>query len=141
MRGAQAFDYNDEVTPPKQDPLYEAPPEGKKLLSCYGILFSKLSSSQKAVLGCLVKHAHPRTGRCHPGQARIARMTGLSKSTVERAVASLCETPYLSRQRREHYSTNAYRIGWSALMHDFKECEKRGGAKIEEEVIIEDGPF
>ena len=125
---------------PAGNPLYEPPPEGKKLLSCYGILFSKLSSSQKAVLGCLVKHAHPRTGRCHPGQARIARMTGLSKSSVERAVASLCKTPYLSRQRRE-YSTNAYRIGWSALLRDFEECEKRGGAKIEEEVVIEDGLF
>jgi hypothetical protein len=73
MNEAQIYEYCEDT--PKKDPLYEAPPDGRKLLSCYGILFSKLSSSQKAVLGCLVKHAHPRTGRCHPGQARIARMT------------------------------------------------------------------
>jgi len=140
MNGAQPYQYHDEVALPKQGPLYEAPPKNQKLLCCYGILFSDLSSSQKAVLGCLVKHAHPRTGRCHPGQARIARMTGLSKSTVERAIASLCKTPYLSRQRRE-YSTNAYRIGLSALLKHFEKCEKRAGAKIEEEMIVEDGPF
>ena len=88
--------------------LYDPPPGGKKLLACYAILFTRLSSSEKAVLGCFVKHANPKTGRRDPSQTRIARMTGLSKSSVERAIASLLKTEYLSRQRRGH-STNAYR--------------------------------
>jgi hypothetical protein len=78
----------------------------------------KISGSQKTVLGCLVDHANPKNGRCYPSEALIAAETGLPIRTVERAVADLLLTPYLSRKRRNQ-SSNIYSIsvvagGWLA---------------------------
>jgi hypothetical protein len=87
----------------------------------------KISGSQKTVLGCLVDHANPKNGLCYPSEALIAAETGLPIRTVERAVADLLLTPYLSRKRRNQ-SSNIYSINFDALLEAWDDYKGRGAA-------------
>ncbi|MGE4537614.1 MAG: helix-turn-helix domain-containing protein [Desulfovibrio sp.] len=48
-----------------------------------------LSASEKLVALCLVWHRNTRTGQCNPGQAAIARETGLKERAVRSALHGL----------------------------------------------------
>lgn len=60
---------------------------------------ANLPTSQKFVLVALADMADENES-CFPGQERLARMVGGSVSTVRRAVKSLEDAGYLSRQQR-----------------------------------------
>lgn len=86
-----------------------------------------LNDSQKAILGCLLDHVNKTTGLCYPSEELMARETGRSIRTVERAVAGLLLTPYLSRQRRRQ-SSSSYRINYNALLQAWDDYKARGAA-------------
>ena len=58
-----------------------------------------LPHAEKSVLVALA-HRADKDGYCYPGQKAIAAMTGASESTVRRAIKSLDEAGYLSREDR-----------------------------------------
>jgi hypothetical protein len=57
----------------------------------------------------------------------IAAETAIPIRTVERAVADLLRTPYLSRNRRPQ-SSNTYNINFDALLKDWDDYKARGAA-------------
>jgi hypothetical protein len=52
---------------------YQPPPHGET----WRISRSNDASTDKAILGCLVDHANPKTGRVDPDQSRLAQFAGL----------------------------------------------------------------
>jgi len=48
-----------------------------------------LTIAETAVLIVLAHHHNPKTGRCNPGQERIARSAGMTRRCAQRALASL----------------------------------------------------
>ena len=67
-----------------------------KAFAAVNLLPRSINGTMKAVLGCLIDHANPKSGRCVPSEGRIAAMIKRPLRTVERAVAELLRTPYLS---------------------------------------------
>jgi hypothetical protein len=86
-----------------------------------------INGSQKTVLGCLLDHANPKSGSCYPSEALIAAETGCPTRTVQRAIADLLRTPYVSRQRRTQ-SSNSYSINFDALLNAWADYKARGAA-------------
>lgn len=86
-----------------------------------------INGSQKAIFGCLIDHANPKTGLCYPSEALIAAETGHPIRTVERAVAGLLLTPYLSRKQRPQ-SSNDYAINFDVLLKAWDAYKGRGAA-------------
>ena len=79
-----------------------------------------LSAPQKAVLRTLLDHAN-KEYECWPSQDRIVRYTGLSGSTVRRALADLEELKVIHRRRREGGLTH-YRL----KIHNVPPCVEVG---------------
>ena len=75
----------------------------------------ELTSSEKIVVTALLLHRNQKSGACHPGLARISRLSGLSRITVLRVLASLEKKGIVERKRRftdcGDYDTNAYSMG------------------------------
>lgn len=63
------------------------------------IYADSLPSRAKSVYCCLKDHAD-RQGQCWPSIATIARETGLSRSTVKRAILDLERAGYLKKEQR-----------------------------------------
>jgi hypothetical protein len=107
------------------------PPTSAKWRALLGVLFMpRWSGAAKAVMGCLISHANPTTGRCDPGHARIAKMLELPVRTVERTMRFLRTTRYVWWERRGDCS-NAYHIDWDALDDAFDTSQEnvRGPVK------------
>lgn len=88
------------------------------------------SSSEKIVLLALAEHAD-KNGRAYPGYGRIARLTGLHRSTVIRAIYALEADGVIEVERhltRDGKTRNRYRLvalcDWS---HDATSSRKRQG--------------
>lgn len=58
-----------------------------------------LPSRSKSVYCCLKDHANKQS-QCWPSLATIARETGLSRSTVKRALADLEHAGYVKKEQR-----------------------------------------
>ena len=103
------------MTSPSPNSLSKPPAKGKFWRAFAAVTILPINGSQKAVLGCLIDHANPKSGLCYPSEALIAAEIARPIRTVERAVADLLLTPYLSRKRR-HQSSNVYSINFDALL-------------------------
>lgn len=81
------------------------------------VWFARCSPSEKLVLSCIAWHAKPGGGGAYPGVRRLAKLTGLARSTTENALASLIGRGYVSITRRGNQVTaNEYKISIAALM-------------------------
>lgn len=60
--------------------------------SIFHDLNGELSSSQRIVLLAICDYANAQTGQCWPSHATLARLTGLSPRTVQKAVRELHRT-------------------------------------------------
>ena len=107
--------------------MSKPPPKGDFWRAFAAVTILPINGSQKAVLGCLIDHANPKNGLCYPREALIAAETAIPIRTVERAVADLLRTPYLSRNRRPQ-SSNTYNINFDALLKDWDDYKARGAA-------------
>ena len=71
----------------------------------------QLPHAEKSVLVALA-HRADKEGYCYPGQKAIAEMTGASESTVRRAIKSLDEKGYLSREDRRRKNGSRTSTGY-----------------------------
>ena len=77
-----------------------------------------LKPSTKFVLIALCDYANKQKFTAWPSHNSIAKRTGLSVSSVQRAIKSLCDLGLLSyrnRYEKEHKLTNLYQINFSRL--------------------------
>jgi len=63
------------------------------------IFDGSLSSAGKSVGAALIEHFNKKTGRCDPSIKRLAKLLGVSRATVNRGNAELCDRdqPYFVR--------------------------------------------
>ena len=109
-----------------QPTRYVAPEKFDKMFALYVAGLSRISASAKAVAAALIWHANSKTGRCDPGQKRLAYETRLSRRTVRKAVTELLKRGFILFARvRRGYRTNAYQINWPGLRRAFEEFEQR----------------
>ena len=81
--------------------------------------FADCTPSQKLVLLCISWHAKPGGGGAYPGVRRIAKLTGLSRSTTENALAALIGRRYISIvQRGSQVAANEYKINVATLLEN-----------------------
>jgi hypothetical protein len=108
----------DDIRDCREPPAVEyKPPTYAKWRALLGVLFMpKWSGAAKAVMGCLISHANPTTGRCDPGHARIAKMLELPTRTVERAMRFLKTTPTFGGNAGAIAPTHIILIGRRWLM-------------------------
>lgn len=101
------------------------PPKGTFWRAFAAITVLPVNGTQKAVLGCLVDHANPKSGLCYPSEALIAAEIGRPLRAIERAVADLLKTRYVSRKRRT-CSSNLYEINFDAILNEWDAYKARG---------------
>lgn len=77
-------------------------------------VYSGLSERARATLAALESHDQRGTGLVWPGIARLARLIGKSRRTVERALADLEDAGLIQRRKRP-YGSNVYRLIKSAI--------------------------
>lgn len=65
---------------------------------------TKLGSSAFSVFVCLLRYAENGSGKCFPGEQRIAKTIGISRVTVSRAIKKLEKLSYFKKiyKRGEH---------------------------------------
>lgn len=68
----------------------------------------RLNASARHVLLLLATYADAKTRLCSPGVTRLARETGLARSTVQKALAQLEEAQLIVRARRHRDSDGGY---------------------------------
>lgn len=113
----------------RPEPTQYLPPEKlDKMYALYVVNTMNLTASAKAVATILIGYANKTTGRCDPGQARIARGAGIAPRTVKRAVQELLRTRVLVRRTRRANASNAYQLNWPALRVKFADMESRMAA-------------
>jgi DNA-binding MarR family transcriptional regulator len=97
------------------------------------LLLAKISTSAKAVGGCLLAHCNSISGRCDPSVARLARLLDMSRATVMRATAELCEAGFFEKSRHGGRS-NTCQLSpvWRAFEAFVLDYETRaaGGEKV-----------
>lgn len=77
-------------------------------------LCEDLSSSEKRVAAAIIDHYNRKTGQCDPGLGRIARLIGVSRRTVIRAVGALAKKGYIRKHRHGgNYHRNQYEPDWT----------------------------
>ena len=77
-----------------------------------------LPSTEKFVLLNIADFSNDKTGTAWPAQRTVARKTGLSRQTVNRAIKRLCDKGVLacsSRSAEGKSTSNVYRINIVAL--------------------------
>jgi hypothetical protein len=90
-----------------------------------------VNGAQKTVLSCLLHHADKKTGLCWPAQETIAKETKVPLRTVERAIADLLKTPYLSGENRSGTS-KMYVVNFDALLQVWDGFQSRCKAHSEQ---------
>ena len=71
----------------------------------------------KAVLACLAYYASGRTALCWPAHASIARNTGLSRATVQRALDALRAASAISWRSQGQHQPALYHVAWPIIAH------------------------
>src|SRR5262249_25672899 len=99
-------------------------PEGDMWKVFFGVGVLRLSGTDKAVLTCLIEHANSETGLCYPSETTIAAEIGRDLRAVERSIANLIRTPYLTRQRRKQTSS-IYTIKFAPILKAFDDYKAR----------------
>jgi len=77
-------------------------------------LAEDLTGTEKRVAATIIDHFNRKTGRCDPALGSIARLLGLSRRTIIRAVGSLVHKGYIRKTRHGGYfHRNSYEPIWS----------------------------
>jgi hypothetical protein len=77
-------------------------------------LAEDLTGSEKRVAATIIDHFNRKTGRCDPALGSIARLLGLSRRTIIRAVGSLVLKGYIRKTKHGGYfHRNSYQPIWS----------------------------
>jgi hypothetical protein len=77
-------------------------------------LAEDLTGTEKRVAATIIDHFNRKTGRCDPALGSIARLLGLSRRTIIRAVGSLELKGYIRKTRHGGYfHRNSYEPIWS----------------------------
>jgi hypothetical protein len=77
-------------------------------------LAEDLTGTEKRVAATIIDHFNRKTGRCDPALGSIARLLGVSRRTVIRAVGSLVLKGYIHKTRHGGYfHRNCYEPIWS----------------------------
>lgn len=93
-------------------------------------LMTNLSRSYKAIAGTLIDHYNRKTGRCDPSIERIARLNGVHRRTVLRAIAKFDELDLFRRQRHGgRWSCNSYEPNWNRFHEIHADWQARFGLK------------
>lgn len=77
-------------------------------------LCDDLSGSEKRVAAAIIDHFNRKTGQCDPALGSLARLLGIHRRTVIRAVSALVAKGYLRKDRHGgHFHRNQYEPVWS----------------------------
>lgn len=77
-------------------------------------LCEDLSGSEKRVAAAIIDHFNRKTGQCDPALGSLARLLGIHRRTVIRAVTALVAKGYLRKDRHGgHFHRNQYEPVWS----------------------------
>lgn len=77
-------------------------------------LSDDLTGTEKRVAATIIDHFNRKSGRCDPALGSIARLLGVNRRTVIRAVGSLVLKGYIRKTRHGgHYHRNSYEPIWS----------------------------
>jgi hypothetical protein len=77
-------------------------------------LAEDLTGTEKRVAATIIDHFNRKTGRCDPALGSIARLLGVSRRTIIRAVGSLALKGYIRKTRHGGYfHRNSYEPIWS----------------------------
>jgi hypothetical protein len=75
-----------------------------------------LCESDRRVATALLEHFNRKTGRCDPGQKRLARLLGYCERTIIRATKKLEKVGLFKKVRHGGYSNrNSYEPNWARL--------------------------
>ena len=88
-----------------------------------------LPSGAKLVLLCIISHYNDARGCAFPSLARLARMCGLHKRTVQTHIALLVQKSVLQVAKAPGLCTHVYRINEAALAPPPSAAEGAGGAE------------
>jgi hypothetical protein len=89
-------------------------------------LCEDLSGSEKRVAAAIIDHYNRKTGQCDPDLSTIARLVGVSRRTVIRAVGVLTKKGYFRKQRHGgKFHRNQYEPDWA----HFRAMETRWNAR------------
>jgi DNA-binding transcriptional MocR family regulator len=109
------------------------PSSGQKSAALYALHWMPgLTPSARVIGAWLVWHANASTGRCDPGQSRLAKETGYSRRTIQEAVACLMAEGVIRRQLRSQRSSS-YEIKWKTLAgitSKFEELAREGDGEV-----------
>ncbi len=90
-----------------------------------------LPSRAKRVYRALVSFMWFKTDKCFPSQETLAERTGLSRSTIIRALKDLYERGYIERWRRGQGDTNYYFINPLSFVRSFKPAMRGRGVRLQ----------
>jgi DNA-binding transcriptional regulator YhcF (GntR family) len=77
-------------------------------------LSDDLSGTEKRVAAAIIDHFNRKTGQCDPGLDSIARLLGVSRRTIIRAISALVRKGYLHKTRHGgKFHRNSYAPDWS----------------------------
>ena len=77
-------------------------------------LCGDLSGSEKRVAAAIIDHYNRKTGQCDPALGTIARLIGVSRRTVIRAVGALADKGYIRKRRHGgKFHRNQYEPDWA----------------------------
>ena len=94
-------------------------------------LCEDLSGSEKRVAAAIIDHYNRKTGQCDPGLGTIARLIGVSRRTVIRAVGVLAKKSYIRKQRHGgKFHRNQYEPNWA----HFRAMEAKWNARRREPI-------
>jgi hypothetical protein len=77
-------------------------------------LSEELSGTEKRVAATIIDHFNRKTGQCDPALDSIARLLGVNRRTIIRAISALVRKGYLHKTRHGgKFHRNSYIPGWS----------------------------
>ena len=77
-------------------------------------LSEELSGTEKRVAATIIDHFNRKTGQCDPALDSIARLLGVSRRTIIRAISALVRKGYLHKTRHGgKFHRNSYVPDWS----------------------------
>jgi Helix-turn-helix domain len=77
-------------------------------------LSEELSGTEKRVAAAIIDHFNRKTGQCDPALGSIARLLGVNRRTIIRAISALVRKGYLHKTRHGgKFHRNSYIPGWS----------------------------
>lgn len=104
--------------------------EPRALMFCKVVMRARINAAAKAVAAILLDHLNWKTGRCDPGLARIAGLSGYSRAAVQIGIDQLVGARLIRVIRHGGGSDrNRYQIDWANVRElDAAHCERLGYA-------------